>query len=117
MNCNLENQAKEILNFIFTDMNSKDLFTYAKDAHGFVADEGAYWVLYSTDLDEYEVEVEEHVIPDEMVEIYLWGELEEGEVILLPLTSYLCALKNYLVYHDNSNGFHVDPNTGVNGDE
>ncbi len=96
MNCGLENKAEEILNFIFSDMDSKDLLSYSEEAHGFVADEGAYWVLYSTDLDDYEVEVEGHLIPDDMVEIYQWGVLDEGETILIQLSSYLCALKSYL---------------------
>ena len=96
MNCHLKAKAHKILNFIFSDIGARDLAVYAKDAHGFVTDEGLYWVQYSTDLDEYEIEVEGHIIPEGMVEIYLWGELDEDEVILLPLADYLCALKNYL---------------------
>lgn len=96
MNCNLTTKAKEILEFIFSDIEAVDLLKYAKEAHGFVADEGAYWVLYPSDLDEYEIEVEGHKIPEEMVEIYQWAMLDEGEVILLPLADYLCALNNFI---------------------
>lgn len=96
MNCNLTTKSEEILEFIFSNMQTVDLLKYSKQKHGFVADEGAYWVLYSSDLDEYEKEVEGHKIPDGMVEIYQWAMLDEGEVILLPLADYLCALNSYI---------------------
>ena len=95
MPCHLINNTKDVLDKIFLDMPYSDLAKYAKDGHGFVADEGAYWVLYSTDLDEYEVEVEGHKIEEGMVEIYHWAVLADGEVILLKLSDYLYALEEY----------------------
>jgi hypothetical protein len=92
----LTDKTNQILEFIFSDIPNRDIVEYVKERHGFVADEGAYWVLYSTDLDEYEIEVEGHKIPEGMVEIFHWAVIKEEEAILLPLQEYIHALEDHL---------------------
>jgi hypothetical protein len=96
----LTDKTNQILEFIFSDIPNRDIVEYVKERHGFVADEGAYWVLYSTDLDE--IEVEGHKVPEGMVEIFHWTVIKEEEAILLPLQEYIHALEGYLKINGES---------------
>jgi hypothetical protein len=75
--------------------NEEDLVKYALDRHGFVGDDGYYGVVYPSDLDEYQREVEGEFIPEKHVEILYWdGQHQEMQC---RESEYLVALKAHLL--------------------
>ena len=94
--------TEEIINnlFIYHWPDDEDLVEYAIARHGFCGNDGYYGVTYSSDLDEYDREVDGRHIPDGYVEVNFW--VGEDKIVQITESKYLEILKQHLVKSDKA---------------
>jgi hypothetical protein len=86
----------KVIQHIFTYRfpTEEQLVQYANARHGFGGDDGSYGVTYPDDIDIYERDISQQIIPEGSVEIYCSAYTDQD--ILISEKSYLSALKSYL---------------------
>ena len=67
--------------FTYSFPSDEELVKFANARHDFGGDDGGYGVTYPTDLDEYEREIEQQVIPEGSLEIYCSAYTDEDIII------------------------------------
>jgi len=89
--------TEEIVNHVFENNwpDNEELVEYAIARHGFCGDDGYYGVTYSSDLDEYDKEVDGRYIPDGYVEVNFW--VGEDKIVQITESKYLEILKQHLL--------------------
>lgn len=93
---------KEIYDQIFSYNwpKAERLVEYANKKHGYGGDDGYYGVTYPTDLDEYDREVDNIIIPEGYVEINYWDGAHRD--IQVTEKEYIVELRKYLRRTGNS---------------
>lgn len=89
-------ELEKIISHIFTYSfpSDEELVRFANARHGFGGDDGGYGVTYPSDLDAFEGEIEQQVIPEGSVEIYCSAYTDKD--ITISEHRYLSVLKKYL---------------------
>jgi len=88
----LERIIRHIFSYNFP--SDEELVEFANSRHGFGGDDGSYGVTYPTDLDAYERDIQQQVIPDGCVEIYCSAYTDKD--IIISEHKYLSELDKFL---------------------
>jgi len=94
--------TEEIVKHVFLNHwpDNDELVEYAIARHGFCGNDGYYGVTYSSDLDEYDRDVDGRHIPDGYVEVNFW--VGEDKVVHITESKYLKILKQHLLNSDKA---------------
>jgi hypothetical protein len=72
------------------------LASFARKRHGYCDSNGGFGITYPNDLDEYQREIDQQVIPEHMVEVFgFWGQ-PNSYSILVSEAQYLRVLASLL---------------------
>ena len=90
-------QADMILNVIRSWHRPEQLAQFAVDRRGYGNTDGGFGMHFPESIDDYEREVEGHLIPHGQVEIYgFWGKENGGYEFTVPEAIYLTILADFL---------------------